>query len=621
MMPRALLLVFLLGVAACGEPAEQVGSGSPAASVPTFARDVAPLIYRSCTPCHRPGQPAPFSLLSYADVHKKRDQLVEVTQQRVMPPWLMTHGEFEGDRRLAPAEIETLRRWVENGAPRGELAEEPSAPQFTMGWQLREPDRIVTVPEALVVPADGPNLFRNLVIPIEVSKLRYVEAIEIRPGSPAVHHAVLAVDSSRESRRLDALDAEPGFPGMIAGGAVPPDGHFVGWTPGKRVRVEPPGLAWRLRPGQDLVLQVHLVPTGKRETVQPQIGLYFTDVPTTIEPFPLALFSDQIDLPPGTTDFVLRDHMTVPVPITVLRLYPHAHYLCRRMRGWATLPNGAVQELFAIDAWDFDWQDDYQFRTPVRLPAGSKLAIEYHYDNSDSNPANPHRPPVHVRFGQQSADEMGTLTLMVTVADYAERLQLAEACFARDVEKCPKDAGLLRKLAGLRREMGKSRLALATAQEALRLDPEAPDGWYELGMCHERDGQGNDAEQAYGEVLRRDPAHGGANLQLGGLLARSRRTEAALQHFERALLALPNLPLLHCNLGTARFVSGDLAAAERSYRRALELDDRYVNAQFLLGRVLVDQGRKDEGRAALQRVLELQPGHVGATEALRVVLK
>ena len=613
-MRHLLGLLLVLGSAACGDPA-----ATEAATGPTFARDVAPLVYRSCTPCHRDGQPAPFALQSYADVHRKRAQIVEVIEQRVMPPWLMTHGDFAGDRRLAAAEIDLLRRWVENGALRGDAASEPPVPVFAAGWQLREPDLVVTAPDALTVPAAGPNLFRNLVIPVDAGPLRYVEAVEIRPASRAVHHAVLAVDATRESRRLDALDTEPGFLGMVPGAAVPPDGHFLGWTPGKQVRRNPPGMAWRLYPGQDLVLQVHLVPTGKVETVQPQIGLFFTNAPTTIVPYPVALFSEQIDLQPGERDFVLRDHLTVPVPITVHRVYPHAHYLCRRMRAWATLPDGSERVLFAIDAWDFDWQDDYAFREPLQLPAGARLAIEYHYDNSDANPANPHRPPVHVRFGQESADEMGTLTLMVTAADAAQRLQLAEACHGRDVEKCPADARLLLRLAGIRRELGKAAAAIADVQRAIGLRPDDPEGYYELGVCHERAARATEAEGAYRQALALAPQHAWANLQLGGLLARAQHTKAAIGHFEAALATLPNLALLHCNLGTAHFVDGDLLAAEARYRRAISLDPGYGNAHFLLGRLLLQAGRRDEARTCLQQARRLLPDHAGVKVALEQV--
>ncbi|HEX6813358.1 MAG TPA: tetratricopeptide repeat protein [Planctomycetota bacterium] len=586
------------------------------APAPTFARDIAPIVYRSCTPCHRPGEAAPFALLGYDDVSKKRKQIVEVTQARRMPPWLPVCGDFEDDRRLAKEEIELLRRWDEAGAPRGEPADEPPVPRFAQGWQLREPDLVVRAAEAIEVPAAGPDQFRNLVLPVDAQRLRFVEAVEIRPGSRAVHHAILGVDPTRESRRLDALDAEPGFPGMSLGGAGPPDGHFLGWTPGKRVRREAAGMAWRLWPGHDLVLQLHLVPSGKVETVRPEIGLWFTDVAPVVEPMMLALFSEQIDVAPGVADFVLRDHVDVPVPVTVHAIYPHAHHVCRRMRGFAKLPDGTERVLFQIDAWDFDWQDDYRFREPVVLPAGTRIGIEYVYDNSEANMNRP-VPPRRVRFGQQSSDEMGTLTLSVTAGNREQRLLLERAATLRDLEKVPQVCNVWLKLARIERERGELAAALAAARRAHEIDPGLGAASLELGLCHEFSGQLADAVRCYEEALRCDPALGLAHVQLGGIDARAGRTEAAIVHFEQALPSHPNMPVLHHNLAMACFILGRLAAAETHARRALEIEPRYFHAQFLLGRVLAKAGRKDEARVSLQRAEALRPGDAAVAQALR----
>ncbi|HZN37891.1 MAG TPA: tetratricopeptide repeat protein [Planctomycetota bacterium] len=586
-----------------------------AAAAPTFARDIAPIVYGSCTPCHRPGTSAPFVLLGYDDVWKKRKQIVEVTQQKRMPPWLPVQGDFEDDRRLAPEQIELLRLWDEAGAPRGEPADEPPLPQFPAGWQLREPDLVVRA-EQLVVPADGPDRFRNLVIPIDAGRLRFVEAVEIRPGNGTVHHAILGTDPTRESRRLDALDAEPGFPGMSLGGGGPPDGHFLGWTPGKRVRRSAPGMAWRLWPGHDLVLQLHLVPTGKPETVCCEIGLYFTDAPTAIEPVMLALFSEQIDIAPGVADFVLRDHVDVPVPVSVHAIYPHAHYTCRRMRGFATLPDRTERVLFAIDAWDFDWQDDYRFREPIVLPAGTRIGIEYVYDNSEANPNRP-GPPRHVRFGQQSTDEMGTLTLTVTTGNRDDRLALERAATLRDLEKVGGACNVWLRLARVERERADLQAALAAARRAHDLEPGLGTPWLELGMCHELSAQLDEAVRDYEQALVRDPALGLAHVQLGGIEARAGRTEAAIAHFERALATHPNMPVLHHNLAAACLALDRLDVAEKHFRRALELEPRYFSAQFGLGRVLAKAGKRDEARAALQRAETLRPGDAAVAQALR----
>jgi tetratricopeptide (TPR) repeat protein len=574
-------------------------------------------VHRACTPCHRQGQPVPFELRSYDDVQKRRDLIAEVVQARVMPPWLPTQGEFAGERRLTDAELATIARWIAADAPRGDVAAEPAPPVFPSGWQLREPDLVVPAPLAIELPARGPDLVRNLVLPIDAGRLRYVAAVEIRPGSRAVHHAILAVDGTRSARQRDAEDAEPGFPGMAMAGAVPPDGNFLGWTPGKRVHELPPGFAWRLQPGHDLVLQLHLVPTGKPETVQPRIGLWFTDVPTAVHSHPLALYSERIDIAAGDAAFVLRDHFVLPVPATVHALYPHAHYLGRRMRGTATLPDGGERVLFAIDAWDFDWQDDYRLRAPLALPAGTRLAIEYVYDNSTANPNNPHRPPRRVTFGQQSTDEMGTLTLTVTVADAAARRRLVEAEHRRDLEKRPWDHVVMARLAKTLREQGRVAEARAAVDRALALAPDEPESLLELGMCQERAGDAAAAERSYERALRRDPDLAAARLQLGGLLARAGEPAAALVHFEAAVAALPNFALAHNNLATACFALDRLEPAERHYRRALDLDPDYFFARFNLGRVLAGLGRRGEARVELERAAALKPGDAAVAKALQ----
>lgn len=593
------------------------GSAAAAQEPPTFARDVAPIVHRACAPCHRPGQPAPFQLLTYADVFKKRSFVADVTARRYMPPWQPTAGDFVGDRRLGDAEIATLLRWVDAGAPRGDEAVEPAPPKFAGGWQLGEPDLVLTMPDELQVPADGPDLVRNFVVPAGVGRLRYVAALEIRPGNRAVHHAVLGVDRTAESRRRDERDAEPGFAGMSLGAAAPPDGHFLGWTPGKSVRRASPGMAWRLWPGDDLVLQLHAVPVGKPERVRPQIGLWFTDEPTRTVYDLVTLFSEAIDIAPGQRDFVLEDHLVLPVAVTLHALYPHAHYVCRRMRGNATLPGGEVRTLFAIDAWDFDWQDDYELREPMALPAGTRLAIDYRYDNSEHNPNNPLRPLRRVRFGQESADEMGTLTLSLTLRDPADRPALQRAIVDRELEKVPGAWNLLVRKARLERERGQldaAALALARARE---ISPGAADVFVELGLLAEQRGRLDEAGAHYREALQLDPGLGIAHLQLGAIRGRAGDSAAALSHFTAAVAALPNSPLAHNNLATAYFAEGRLDRAELHYRRAVALDPDYFNAWFNLGRVLLGLRRMDDARAALERAAALRPDSAPVRELLQ----
>jgi Flp pilus assembly protein TadD len=604
----------LLGtwLAACG------GGDQPGPDTPTFARDIAPIVYRSCTPCHCAGGPTPFELSSYDDVHERRSKIVEMVTDRRMPPWLPTHGDFVGDRRLSPEEITLLQRWVTAGSPRGDATAEPPCPTFPTGWQLRQPDLVVTAP-SITVEATGPDQLRNLVVRAPNPAPVFVAAVEIVPDSPAVHHAVLAVDTTTRSRELDAADPAPGFGGMKMGGAKPPDGYFLGWTPGKSVRPLPAGMSWQLPPGADLVLQLHLVPTGRVETVQPRIGLFLAAAPATVVSHPLGLFAIDIDLPAGATDIVVRDHFVTPVAVEVRSIYPHAHYLCRRMVAWVTPPGSERRDLFRIDRWDFDWQDDYTLRSPLALPAGTRIDFEYHYDNSAANPANPFSPPQRVRSGDSSVDEMGNLSLQVTVADHDTRRRLGEAGVRRDLEKIGFDAALLLQLAMLQRETNRLDEAFATIAKVHGREPGNAEAWLEQGHCLAAAGRPDDAAVAYGKCLQFDPAENGARIQLANLELRAGRHAEAIALYDQALARAPDLAPLHNNLATACLAVGQLDRAEVHYRRTLALDAGFFQAWLNLGRTLAATGRLDEARDALRRAKALRPDDARVDEALRSV--
>ena len=237
-------LVLLSG---CGEKAAPSGGGT---AKPTFAKDVAPIIYQHCAYCHHTGQAAPFELLTYADVSKRAKQIAELVTERAMPPWLPEPGfnHFQNERILTPEQIATLNAWVAAGAPEGNPADLPPAPKFLGDWYLGQPDVIVRLPEPFALPAEGPDTYRNFVIPIPTDRERFVRALEFRPGNArVVHHAFLAVDGTEESRRQDLLDAEPGYPGMhLPRTGEVPDGQFFSWQPGKVPMGGDAKRAWRL---------------------------------------------------------------------------------------------------------------------------------------------------------------------------------------------------------------------------------------------------------------------------------------------------------------------------------------------------------------------------------------
>ncbi|HEX9580444.1 MAG TPA: hypothetical protein VF970_04995 [Gemmatimonadales bacterium] len=382
----------------------------------TYARDVAPILFRACASCHRPGGPGPFSVLAYAEVSSWAQAIEQAIASGRMPPWLPERGlaTFAGERRLTVQEVALIRQWVHDGAPEGDVAHLPAAPSFPDGWQLGEPDLVVTLPK-YQAPAGGGDRYRNLVARIPVSGERWVKALEIRPGrAGVVHHARLMLDTTTSSRELDAADPEPGFDGMhLESAATHPGGFFVGWTPG---RVAMPGidsLAWRVTPGMDLVLQVHVPAHGTPHAITPQVGFHFAAGPPARSPVVIMLGSRDIDVPPSRSDYVVSDSYLLPVDVDVLGVYPHAHYLGKELQGFATLPNGRTRWLIRIRDWDFNWQDEYRYAEPVFLPRGSTLTMRWRYDNTTDNPRNPSHPPQRVFYGSRSTDEMADLVLQV----------------------------------------------------------------------------------------------------------------------------------------------------------------------------------------------------------------
>ena len=340
----------------------------------TFNQHIAPIVYHNCSPCHRPGEAAPFSLLNYDDVKRHAAQIAAVTKRRYMPPWLPEpgHGDFADERRLSDAQIQLIQDWVEQGQPLGPTARAPQPPNFRDEWQLGTPDLVLRVTQPYQLAADGQEIFWNFILPVPLTTTRWVKAIEVRPGTPRVfHHANVILDRSRASRRQERIPGA-GFPGMdlaVEEETFDPDGHFLSWKPGSEPVVEPDGMAWRASPGMDLVLNVHLRPTGKPETVTPMIGLYFTSQPQRQFPMLVQLEHDAtIDIPPDEKDFLVSDDVHLPLDVNLLAVYPHAHYLAKVMEGYATLPDGTRKWIVRITDWDLNCQGVYRLKNPSRYP-------------------------------------------------------------------------------------------------------------------------------------------------------------------------------------------------------------------------------------------------------------
>ena len=599
----------------------------------TFNKDIAPIVFENCAACHRPGEPAPFSLLSYQDVRKRARQIAVVTESRFMPPWLPEegHGEFRGQRRLTSDQIAAFRKWVEDGALEGDPDDLPPPVQFTQGWQFGEPDLVVEMAEPYTLPAGDGDVFRSFVIPIPLPTRKYVRALEFRGGNPQiVHHVVMQIDETRSTRYLDEQDPEPGYEGMYAGDASSPDGQFLGWTPGKVPMAAPEGMAWRLEAGSDLLLKLHLLPSGKSEVVRCAVGFYFTEKAPTRIPLGLRLGSHTIDIPAGMKDYTIKDSYELPVDVEVVGVYPHAHYLARDMKGYATLADGTTRWLIRIKEWDFNWQDEYRFAEPVFLPRGTRLEMEYTYDNSSDNVFNPHHPPRRVVYGPQSSDEMGDLWLQLVPTDSADLAILKYDFAIKDyqarldgykhrIRTTPGDAQAPYGLANMLSAGGKGEEAIRHYRRALQIKPDFALAYNNLGHVLLAQGRMAEAMKLFRHALRVDPDLALAHNNLGVALLMQGNDEEAVRHFRNALRAWPDFADVHHNLGKALSLQGSGEEAIGHYRRALSIKPDSFLVHLSLGNALARQGILVEAVAQYERVLKIQPGHAEAQKNLKLV--
>ncbi len=399
-----------------------------ASTTPTFYHDVAPILYRQCASCHHPGGVAPFSLITYQDANKRARLIATVTASRYMPPWLPAQPHFQGERRLTEQELATLARWARDGAPAGNPAEAPAPPRFPDGWQLGKPDLEVQMRAPYDVAAEGPDQYRCFVLPTSPGPDHWVRALDTRPGNPlVVHHALLFQDLSGTARKRDTGSGYScfGTPGFL------PARGLGGWTPGAVPSIKAAGIPDLLHGGADLVLQVHYHPTGKPEQDRTRIALYFTPQKPVRRASDIPLGSSQIDIPPGDRAYKVTDHFTIPVDVDAIAINPHAHYICKEMLGYAILPGGSRKTLIHIAHWNFDWQQQYFFDKPVRLPEGTRVEMEFTYNNSAGNPRNPNHPPRRVMLGPGSSDEMAGLHIEVVPVDQDDEEELAQALWGK----------------------------------------------------------------------------------------------------------------------------------------------------------------------------------------------
>jgi len=426
-------------MALAGFAALQTGTTAAAKAKPTFTEDIAPIIYNNCTECHRAGQAAPFTLQTYNDVKKRSRLIAKVTQDRYMPPWhpVEGHGKFIDERRLTDDELATLKNWHKTGMTEGPADKLPKPPKFASDWLLGEPDMIVRMPKAYIMHADGSDIYRSFVIPLDLKEDKWVAGFEVRPSARAVlHHVIIRIDQSGEARKADGAKGTPGFSGMrgigrssrrggsndVFSGSL---GGLGGWAVGGTPRILPLGLARKLPAGADIVLNSHFHPSGKEEEEQTTIGLYFSDKKPdrTLIGFqvpPVFGSISGLDIPAGESNYELKSKFTTPVDIDLIGVGAHMHYIGHTAKAHATLPDSTIKPLFYIDDWDFNWQGRYIYDEPIRLPAGTTVEGTVSFDNSAANPHNQFNPPRRVRWGLESSDEMGSVIFSAVPASEAD---------------------------------------------------------------------------------------------------------------------------------------------------------------------------------------------------------
>jgi Tfp pilus assembly protein PilF len=621
------MLAALVAVACDG------GNGVP--ENPVFVADVAPILQRQCVSCHQPNGHAPFPLTTYADARDRAALIASATRSRRMPPWLPRQGNhrFVGERILSDRELTILERWAQQGAPKGEGEASIVLPAALQDWPLGEPDLIVEMAETYALADTGRDVFRNFVLPIPVDSLRYVRAVDLQPGDHrVVHHVVLSVDSSDISRQEDARDTEPGYDGMFSRAAArPPSGFYLGWTPGRVPKTQPEGMAWPLVPGTDLVLQMHMRPNGRPTQLRPRVGIYFASASPTKTPVLIRLGAQTIDIPPGKADYTVTDSLRLPVAVTLLGVYPHAHYLARTMQISAIEPRGTNHNVLRINDWDFNWQDAYDYVHPLPLPAGTVIHLRYTYDNSASNPHNPTQPPKRVVYGPNTTDEMAEAWIQAlprkdsdlsALQREVSRKALLDRLAGSEhlVRVNPQDANAHAFLASFYNSSGDVAKAIEHYRSAIAAQPDFASAHYNLGIAFEGARVLDSAAHHYRKAIQYRPDHAGQHNNLGNVLLALRRPGEALEHFRRAIALDPTRAEAYNNLGRLLWDSGKRQEAIAEYRRAISASPNIASPRFNLALALANVGQTSDALDQFARAAQIDPRSLEAHVAMAWLL-
>ena len=464
---KTLSLALVVGAIVMSMPGAghvAAGTDESGAAVPTFTKDIAPILYENCTSCHRPGDIAPMSLISYQDARPWARAIKDTVLSGEMPPWLADRHnsvEFRNERLLDQATIDTLVAWVDAGAPRGE-GELPALPDFPGGWSYEggEPDYVFDLPVEYEIAAEGQEEYLDFYVPVPWDEDRFAEVIELHPSNRSiVHHAgayvvdlppgtrvgangiletldgeVLDRDAASKLRRENStrIEQEVFNQFNLAGSS-----KLISYVPGRGVERHRPGTGKRIAAGKYVRFTMHYNPRGQVEYDRSKLGIWFNTKPVTHEvltrqagnPVPTSPFGHDIyivqgeeivptldedgervrpkipNIPPYEDDWKITGITPVTEPITLYGMSPHMHLRGKSLRWVVTFPDGREETILDVPEFDFNWQIHYELAEPMHIPAGSKITGIGVYDNSLNNRWNP-GPQLEVYWGPQSWDEM-----------------------------------------------------------------------------------------------------------------------------------------------------------------------------------------------------------------------
>jgi len=411
------VLTFAIGLGGAVLTLVGVAANMAAATVPTFSKDVAPILYKNCATCHRPGEPAPMSLLTYHDARPWAKSIREYVLRGQMPPWHATEprGTFLNDRRLTESDKNTLIQWADAGAPEGNPKDVPPAPKFVEGWQIGKPDVVLTMPQPFEVEAKGTIDYQYFTVPTNFTEDKWVQAMEIRPGvRSVVHHVIVYMKQPEGTAIVSAF--KPVLPVMpqrnrpnVGGAArnrnVGPGVFLAGTAPGSPPMVFQPDEAIKIPAGSQLVFQMHYTANGKTVEDQTSLGLIFAKQPPEREIHASAFLNPLLMLPAGSPDTAIDSAIEFTEDAHITSLIPHTHLRGKSWEYRLIYPDGRSEIVLDVPHYDFNWQTWYTFAKPLAVPKGSRLEATAHYDNSINNPSNPD-PKVDVRWGDQTWEEM-----------------------------------------------------------------------------------------------------------------------------------------------------------------------------------------------------------------------